>query len=397
MLIIIQFIELILLLFGIILMFFNPRKAIPILVLALIFEYGLPFSQYIFLVKLLLFVTCIIVIIKYGYKITFGKSVFILIVFLLLNIITGFLYNFNISYNFYDLVTSFATIVLGILLFHINWDDKTAKFSLFLLTIAPIFGVILGVMYKESFFDLKGRIVSIGQVPHLPFWCGVSIGAAYILSKVYGKKSFNFIILLNFVIVLLTNQRGGTIFSLIMILPFIFDYIKTLNKEKLVKISIIIPLISPFVLNAITILYERTFSEGELNTTNRFFAWDIILQESESNRLLGLGIGSLKTTTNYALIRHGYSAAHNEYVRFIYESGVIGLLIMLFILIYIFRKAMFNFVVNNKYYLFFIFGFALYSFTDNTISAVQFWAPFMLFLSNSIKSNKDNQKNNTHK
>ncbi|KZZ83902.1 O-antigen ligase family protein [Bacillus sp. SJS] len=384
--VIINIIGIMLLLWVLLSSLLTPSKAIPLAVLTLVGSFSINFFDYNFIAKMLVVLTCGISILRYGYNKKLGKGPFLLLTGMFLVQFFVNYFRFNPSYGFIEFSTSFATIAMGFFLIYTKWSDINRKFALKMITWSAIFAVLVGVLDKRSFF-VDGRIVSVGLFAHLPFWSSLGIYSAILLDKYYKQSKYRIFIYLNFFIVLLTQSRGGAIFAFVIILPFIVNGIKKLNMKFLFVITFISPLVLGFIYVAITKLIDRTLVNGSINTTNRFEAWSVIYELSSNNRVFGLGIGSLKTVTGEYIISQGFSAAHNEYLRFLYESGVIGLLIIVCAMIIVFKMLLKNYIIEEKKYAYFLItGFLIYSLTDNTVSAGEFWGPFMLCVSLSFSS-----------
>ena len=120
---------------------------------------------------------------------------------------------------------------------------------------------------------------------------------------------------------------------------------------------------------------------GGLNTSGRFEAWSYYLNAGKSNRVFGLGLGAIKIIEGVD-VNNSFTAAHNEYLRFFVETGAVGFLLIFISFITVFYKLLKNNILKNKKFLLMalIVAFVVFSATDNTISAVQFWVPFCWYL-----------------
>jgi O-antigen ligase len=106
-------------------------------------------------------------------------------------------------------------------------------------------------------------------------------------------------------------------------------------------------------------------------TSGRDVIWEIYEAAIEKNPWFGRGIGSgtllLPNTEGY---NKAISAAHNEYLRMTMDAGVVGLVVYIAALILWMRSEL-RFMRRNEAVVFvgFMVAFAVYSLTDNTISA----------------------------
>lgn len=374
-------IGILLLLFVAIMMLVNPLYGTVLATLMLMGDFEITVFDYDFIAKLFVLLCAVLSIMKRGiYKRAEWRPLILLMVLFAISLYTLLCGN-NSSYSFTDFITSFSNILVGVLAFSINWDEYERQRAFRLMAWAPIVLIILGVIrYQTLFYD--GRIVTVGLFSQVPFWCGMGYMAAITLSKVYGEDKYTTLALADLAIILFTDSRGGAIFAAILVVPYATDIARNMTRRVFARLTLLIPIALYFISEAIGNLLERTFSGGMLNTTNRLEAWNTLLELSEEHRIIGMGIGSLKTITGNYIIEQGFTAAHNEYVRFIYETGVIGLFIFVWIMAIVFKTYYRNNIFTNKKYIIApIIGFIVYSFTDNTVSAAQFWMPFMLVAS----------------
>jgi len=84
---------------------------------------------------------------------------------------------------------------------------------------------------------------------------------------------------------------------------------------------------------------------------------------------------------NDGSIYSGFVVPHNEYIRFYYDGGLLGAACLFIALAVtfgmVYRKVE---TAVRSYYAMFLLGFIIYTFTDNTLSTVQFIVPFCVYL-----------------
>jgi len=123
-------------------------------------------------------------------------------------------------------------------------------------------------------------------------------------------------------------------------------------RVKLVPCAIVGVVVLAFFLSPVGAY--RIFRETETNITTaeqgeegtsldwRLHKWKILLPEWESSPLVGRGLGTTTTTAFVSGNRYAGKPPHNEYIRYLVETGVVGLAILLgalCVLIYkLFRK-----------------------------------------------------------
>lgn len=376
----------------IILMFFRPKVAILCSSLLVASEFGLiAIINYNTISKMIVLLTILYVLFKYTqWERIDQRPIILLVVLLILNICLLSINTLS-GYSFKDFITSFATISMGVLVYYVNWTEKQRLIGFKILAWLSVFCVLIGTIEKGRLFDEAGRFSSATSLWHTPAMVGTAaLISSLILNKKYKISKYKYMIMINFVIIAMAQVRGALIFAVIILIPFIFDYLKNLKKKQIIFLIISIPILIYFLNIALQPIIERSFSSsnGELNTSGRLEAWKYWWEKSSKYRALGMGIGSMKTSTDEAIVDN-FTAAHNEYLRFIVESGIIGLIIMTTI-IYLLWKHVLKYNIlnkNNKYILFYMLGFMCLAFTDNVISSYRIWFIFSLCL--SLMSNGD--------
>ncbi len=118
------------------------------------------------------------------------------------------------------------------------------------------------------------------------------------------------------------------------------------NIRRLVPILIVA--ISGFLLIPATV-YERLLSIGnatDVAISDRFHVWGITMQVVSEHPVTGTGIGLGGIWPRLA--ENGFSAphAHNTFLEFLVEGGIIGLLILFFLLWKLFREG-FELIIHN--------------------------------------------------
>ena len=389
MIIIINFLGIISLVMYIVYLLNKPKYSIFLSVGMLICEFGLDkYTNFLFINKFLILFSILICICKYGMKKATKIPFFLLGILFCINLTVVFSGE-TTTYSFSDFITAFSTLSIGFLMFYIKWNENDVIKGLKVLSYLAIINVAIGILMEGFFLSSDLRIVSSGIISHLVFYSSIGMYAAAVLVERFGKKKYGKIIIINLIITFLSQMRGGTIFALILFIPIIIPYIKKLKKRTVVYAV----LFSPIIIFISYLMFGRMISRtlnigadygvGFLNTSSRFYVWKETLKLSQGNRSMGLGIGYIKTLDEF-FTKLGFISPHNEYIKFFVESGYLGLVILIicFIIIFFvvyknncFGKARKGMIISL------IIGFMFYSFTDNTISAVEFWAPFSLCLS----------------
>lgn len=368
------------------LILFRPKIAILCSSLLVASEFGLiSVMNYNTISKMMVLLTVLYVVFKFTQWNKVDQRPIILLVVLFIVNACLLLINKFLEYGFKDFITSFATISMGVLVYYVNWTEKQRLIGFKILAWLSVFCVSVGTIEKGTLFDEAGRFSSATSLWHTPAMVGTAaLISSLILSKKYKISKYKYMVAVNFVIIVMAQVRGALIFASIILIPFIFEYLKKLKIKQLIFFIIFIPIVIYFLNIALQPIIERSFtsSTGKLNTSGRFEAWEYWWEKSSPYRVLGMGIGSMKTSTDEAIVDN-FTAAHNEYLRFIVESGIIGLVIII-VIIYILWRHILKYNIlnrNNKYILFYMLGFMCLAFTDNVISSHRVWFIFSLCLS----------------
>lgn len=296
------------------------------------------------------------------------------------------------GYKISDLVTATFGYILGWIFFYVNWDDAIKY--LYVIAILPIISVILGIVLNvvhvwDFFQNIDSiRLQGASIPPHLAMLGLVGMVSAltlYYIGDLKKQKLYMFIVLIDFIIIMGTITRGAIIGTIIIMILVVGDYIKkshAKNANLTFEILIIVIALSVvLVVFGALILFRSEGSGGTLNTSGRTDAWTYYLNIGSANRLFGVGFGAIKTITGVD-INNSFTAAHNEYLRFFVESGIVGLSLTIISFIKIFRAILKQNIIEYPKFLIpaFMLAFLIFAFTDNTISAVEFWVLFCWYM-----------------
>lgn len=286
------------------------------------------------------------------------------------------------TYTTSAFLTSFFAIILGFSAFLIPWNEQTRYNGLVALAWSSIVCVVMGILQKGALFS-DGRIISGTWLPHTPGSLAVvGMFACIILKEKYEKVFYQYLLFVNFIIIAAAQVRGMLMCGVIILIPEVCRMFLRMKKSQVVLLVALI--IGGIVIlpDFLIPLLERTFTEGgTINSSGRLEAWPFFLELSKDYRGIGMGIGRIKTFENQELVN--FPSAHNEYLRFLVETGVLGLVLML-TQFRIFFKDVYNAFIlpNQKYYLVFLYiGFAVLAFVENVMTGHLFWIPFCMLLS----------------
>lgn len=133
---------------------------------------------------------------------------------------------------------------------------------------------------------------------------------------------------------ILTFTRVSWIASAVALTTVITAYPKLI---KLVFVPVAIVGFGPFLSKVVTRLSSSgqnlMLQGGSFNTGNslgwRFHAWDILLSRLVHSRHIMYGFGTGSATAEVYNIYHEFVPPHDEYVRIIYNNGIIGIVVLL--------------------------------------------------------------------
>ncbi len=381
-------------------LFYNPQYTILGCILLInidfCFKNYMAQSLYQPLFKLLILLSAVILLL-YSRK---GINKSVILICSALFVVSIFLQRKYQLPDFYlsDIMTAFFTVLTGFLLMYVPWDETIKETGLKAMAYAPLFSVIFGILTKMVIFNGSGQLESLSTAPALVAYSAIGSLCAYILADVYQIKKYLYLCYINIVICGLCNMRGGLLFQLIIILGIIYPYFRKIRKSTIQKFIITLPVIIPVLIYIGRKVLEKFYNLGSavsssmerINTSGRLWAWQEILDATKDHRLLGWGLGWTKKIEGI-WIYYGFQAVHNEYLRWLVEAGYIGLflIILCFILVFVFVRKN-NIGIPQRLVNALFIGFAVFSFTDNTIYGTEIWMTFSLLIS-LIGNNTDNQ------
>jgi teichuronic acid biosynthesis protein TuaE len=220
------------------------------------------------------------------------------------------------------------------------------------------------------------------------------------------KRFYLVTMIINLFIVIGTVTRIQIIGAIIIVVSFVFKYLKEQLKQnksiglKVVCIFVIFVIMCGLLGTQVTKRNNAIHENIGINTSGRMEVWKVYWDISSINRKFGLGLGSVKAIQykqyNNIYLKY-FTVPHNEYLKFIIELGIIGFILIMLSFILVFRKLLKHNILGDWKFLIpvAIIVFAIASFTDNTISAEYYWIPFCLYIGliydeNGVNTIKEN-------
>ncbi|NQX47447.1 O-antigen ligase family protein [Paenibacillus tritici] len=301
-------------------------------------------------------------------------------------------------------VKAFIGLSLPFVLLLINWKKEVAEKQIRIITLLPLVSMLLGVVLQAANLHSLVAVEFTGAVrvqganipPHLAMLAFMGVAIAFIEIKRSPQYiRFNYIMLgLNFFILVITGTRGPILALVLMVLYYFYDISRAFLKGKkkfLIPLLCSLLVITSAVYMQLDNIKKRSFertTETGIDLSGRAEAWEYFLNKAADSPYAGRGLGAV-TVANDGTLYGGFVVPHNEYIRFYYDGGYIGAILLLLSLLAVFILVYRVLLPAVKpYYLLFIAAFLIYSFTDNTLSTVQFIIPFCWYLNCLYRSSQ---------
>ena len=298
-----------------------------------------------------------------------------------------------------DPLATFIGMASPFIMLLIRWPKSVADMHIKLICVLPLISVFIGFLFEAAGisplfmneFTGATRLQGANIPPHLAFLAFMAFMVATIEAKrrpdrlvfYYAMMSVNFLILV------LTGTRGGLVSLMLMIFIFMYDLTKQFLKG---KSALIIPLFgfAAVLVSSVWLqldnLKKRSFeraTEVGIDLSGRLEAWDFFLKGVEGSPWFGKGLGAVLVANDGSLYE-GFMVPHNEYIRFYYDGGIIGAVLLFASILYVFRNVIRENVKElRRYMTVLMLGFLIYSISDNTLSSLQFTLPLCIYLNAS--------------
>lgn len=230
---------------------------------------------------------------------------------------------------------SISTSILVVALCVARLDERSTVRVQRLVPILPAVSVILGILWNvlgvrdvfaESYLGFT-RLQGSTIAAYLGAIClpAIAVGVAQLLSR--PSKEVCGVLGLNVLILLLSGSRMALFASLVAAGPLLFAYVlrraplTTLAVGSLgfVATAINLALFTGGSFSRITQLSGNTFLSG------RNLLWEVLLSQ-QGSWIFGNGIGESTKVLREAALYVGTVAPHNEFLRYFFDGGVLGLL-----------------------------------------------------------------------
>lgn len=293
-------------------------------------------------------------------------------------------------------IKAFIGLAAPFVLLIIRWPRNVSEQHIRILGFLPLVSVVFGLLFEvagvQPLFarEFTGvlRLQGANIPAHLAFLAFIGFIVCLIEIKRSPHRLISSYIMMsvNLLILLLTGTRGPLIAALAIILVFVYDLCKQFLKG---KTTLFLPLVG-FIVILISSVYlqmdnikKRSFereTESVVDLSGRSEAWTFFIDGVKDSPWFGRGLGSVLVGNDGSLYE-GFVVPHNEYIRFYFDGGIVGVTLVFASLLFVFA-ALFRRITPGikSLYFAFILGVLIYSISDNTLSTVQFILPFCVYL-----------------
>jgi len=164
----------------------------------------------------------------------------------------------------------------------------------------------------------------------------------YIRKSQSRKKMWNHILLITIFIELFFTFTRAAWITVFLVFVFFIMFQRRLNIKLIFffSIPIILIVVFPFIQKRFVDLDPERFGQNSLIW--RFNAWSYTIQKVAAHPILGHGIGAYAEDFNFA--------AHNDYLRLLYETGILGTLSYIISIFYLLRNTFMDYLRDRYKY-----------------------------------------------
>jgi teichuronic acid biosynthesis protein TuaE len=296
-------------------------------------------------------------------------------------------------------VSSLASLSLAWIVFAINWDWRRDHVLLKALAWVPIVSVMVGLALQAAGMQ---SLFSNASPPRLggattTAWLGTfGVCAVTACLALYDREQWRwakFIGVIDVVILGATLTRGAVLALGIVVLPLLVRFCRHQLSVKgvtgMVKLAmaaaiaiagaaLLIPGIEARNENAVAYNAAQGVVKHEI-ASGRFQSWSFTYEQAKVNLVFGRGLGAGPIVGHIPGSPPGFTAQHNEYLRMLLELGIFGGLVLLMTIIMTMVSQIRRSPLPVRADLAAAgVAFALYSITENTLSAPPLAVAFLL-------------------
>jgi len=296
---------------------------------------------------------------------------------------------------------SLATLCLGWLVFAINWEWRRDHQLLKVFVWVPILSVLAGLALQAAgtLSLFRGSTPPRLEGATIAAWLGAlslySIIACLVLYRRGQWRWARWLGFVNLIILGATLSRGAVLALVIVAIPVLVRFTRHQLSAKsvtgLVKLAIagIVAAVGVAVLASGLIARDEnatTYNAARYTVTHeiasgRLEAWSFTYKQAKVNLAFGRGIGAGPLVVKIPGSPEGFTAQHNEYIHMLLEEGYVGGVILLVAIAMTLLSAIRRAPPRVRPDLAAAgVAFAVFSITENTLSAAPLAVAFLLVL-----------------
>jgi O-antigen ligase len=260
------------------------------------------------------------------------------------------------SIDYYILLLKYFSVVAITFAIATIFNESTQEIILSYL--GPFISTVDEAQLLSSFSEGSYSGLA-GEVSYNAF-C-LSIGMASALAAIMVPRDTHTISLimksilsaLYFLCIILTNKR-----SFIAIIPLILVFLVVfmMDKNRIKKTALVLSVLLIAVVSIIFLFpdsmgfVERNFSDdGNIFWAGRPIYWELAWSIFKDNQLFGSGINSYDAINYNAGAYSGFVGAHNSYIQFLSEIGIVGFVMVVGVVGYTFIRSLklYFFTIEN--------------------------------------------------
>lgn len=287
-----------------------------------------------------------------------------------------FLYSFISMSSFYLFSSVRSVLVVGYLFY-------SMKFIPFLMF---VFSFVLSVFTEYPFFvtEFTGAFRLSAGIDPAHFAIIIFYSVCFTVFEAHLRKRLDVLsLVLLLLLIVLTGARGPLIASFIVCLSL---YSLRSNKEVVSFLKIgTIPMLLVFGYFIGNILH-RTFNEEVegMNLSGREYAWEFLINSFDKFNFFGRGLGAVTVSTAFEEENNisAFVAPHNEYIRFWYDLGILGVVLFFVNFLSMANKSFLRYRKDYGYFGFFLLvSILFFCFFDNVFSTHHSFLPLAILIS----------------
>jgi hypothetical protein len=292
-----------------------------------------------------------------------------------------------------QILSSFVTLTAGWVALAVDWDFERDVVYLKILSALPVLCVVLGAVLQVAGLYAVfsgGRLEGASGPAQLALTAFIAAGTASVCYRLVRWRWAPLFFVVDALILALTVSRGAAIaLAIAMAWPairFAFSPAEDQRwfRSRAARIAILAGAIAIVAALVIPPLLARdssgTFVQGQGvvvdKTSGRSKAWSEFYAIARQSPLFGHGLGAGPITK---ITQQGFLAQHNEFLRLFLEGGYIGGGLVLLAMVIVIATCI---VLSPSWVRFDLaglaIGFAVLSYTDNTLTSDNLQVPFCL-------------------